>query len=246
MDWLGGWLKTVIMVILLATFIDLLLPSHTMQRYVKTVMSLIILLTLLSPVLELFQKNWNVNSMLDAAEQKQSSMDPLAVSGQNPAMKSLEAITQEADKLKAVGEQQSQELLEAQIANVMKEDLQKQTELQVDNVQVAAKIDNNGKPSITDVRVTLHAIEKPSEDSKTQTDRNIAVIAQIQPVKPIQIDIQSGTNGLTDQAKSNPSKLPPVLEQEKQKLILGISRDWQVQQAHIDVRIQSDGETRVR
>lgn len=40
MDWLAGWLKTVIMVIMLATFVDLLLPSNTMQRYVKTVLSL--------------------------------------------------------------------------------------------------------------------------------------------------------------------------------------------------------------
>lgn len=41
MGWLSDWLKSIIMVILLATFVDILLPNQTMQRYVKTVISLL-------------------------------------------------------------------------------------------------------------------------------------------------------------------------------------------------------------
>jgi stage III sporulation protein AF len=237
MDWLGGWLKTVIMVILLATFVDLLLPSKTLQRYVKTVMSLFILLTLLSPILELFQSNWNVDQMLSSAVEKQSNMDRLAANGQLTAMTSLETITQEANKLKAVNEKQSQELLQTQIAAVMREELQKQTELQVVDVGVAAKIDNNGRPVISDVQVTLHEIEKPNGTPGNQDKNNIAAIAPIQPVHSVQIDLQTDKSRVSP-PKSNPSSdLLPSLEAEKQKLIQSISSNWMLQKSHIEIRI---------
>lgn len=91
MDWLGGWLKAIIMVIMLATFVDLLLPSSKMQRYVKTVVSLFVLLTLLSPVMQLFQTNWNVDKLISAAEQKQQIAE--SGTGTSP-VKTLEEITQ--------------------------------------------------------------------------------------------------------------------------------------------------------
>ena len=44
MDWLGGWLKSVIMVVLFATFVDLILPGKALERYARLVLSLLILL----------------------------------------------------------------------------------------------------------------------------------------------------------------------------------------------------------
>ncbi|PQP87808.1 stage III sporulation protein AF, partial [Paenibacillus sp. AR247] len=53
MEWLGNWLKEVIMVVLLATFVDMLLPSRSMERYVKLVLSLLVLVTLLNPLIRI-------------------------------------------------------------------------------------------------------------------------------------------------------------------------------------------------
>jgi stage III sporulation protein AF len=236
MDWLGGWLRSLIMVILLATFVDLLLPSSTMQRYVKTVMSLLILVTLLSPVLQLFQKKWSVDSMITAVEYKQNTMNRAQESRKPFALTSLEDITTEANKLKTAGEQQSQKLLQSQLAAMIKEDLQKQTNLHVDDVQVTSQIDNNGKPDITDVRVSLHEIEKQDEKGK-QDGRSIAAMAPVQPILPVQIQITPTHESV--QAISPLSELSPAMQQEKQKLIQIISRDWMVQSEHIDVRILS-------
>ncbi|MED4609729.1 stage III sporulation protein AF, partial [Paenibacillus validus] len=57
MDFLSGWLKSVVLVILIATFVDLLLPNQSMQRYVKTVISMFLLLTLLQPLLSLLRSD---------------------------------------------------------------------------------------------------------------------------------------------------------------------------------------------
>jgi stage III sporulation protein AF len=237
MDWLGGWLKTIIMAILLASFVDLLLPNNKMQRYVKTVMSLFILLTLLTPILELFQHKGSVDEMLNAAMQKQSSMDRKDTSGQHAGLASLEAITQEANKLKAINVQQSQELLQKQIADAITADLQKQTELHVDQVQVLTKIDNNGKPSITDVQVSLHEIKAKASEVKSQADRTIAAIAPVQTMQPVRINILADKAASTTPGTSPSSDTVSSWDNEKSKLIESISRDWLVPKARIAVHI---------
>lgn len=54
MEWLSLWLKKIILLVLLAAFLDLILPNTNLQRYVKMVMGLIILLTIMSPVFSIF------------------------------------------------------------------------------------------------------------------------------------------------------------------------------------------------
>ncbi|NRF89575.1 stage III sporulation protein AF [Paenibacillus frigoriresistens] len=240
MDWLAGWLKSVIMVIMLATFVDLLLPSNTMQRYVKTVMSLFILLTLLSPVLQLFQKNWNIDQLIGQAEQRQNEKTMLASSGGgNPFMKSLDVITKDAQKLQEAGQKQSQQMIQTQLAGLMKEDLQKQTELIVQDVQVLAQIDNNGKPAITKVRVTLDDIEKTKQVQSTSASKSIAVMEPVKPIDPIRIEPATKLQGSysSDKEASAQPKLSSRIEQEVDQLKQKIVRDWIVEPAQIDIQM---------
>lgn len=55
MSWLGDWLREIILVVLLASFVELLLPSKSMERYARLVLSLLILLTMLSPIVSLLK-----------------------------------------------------------------------------------------------------------------------------------------------------------------------------------------------
>ena len=45
------WVKKLILLVLLATFLELLLPTNAYQKYVRMAMGLLILLTLLTPLL---------------------------------------------------------------------------------------------------------------------------------------------------------------------------------------------------
>ncbi|WP_026674908.1 stage III sporulation protein AF [Alkalihalobacterium bogoriense] len=54
---LTDWLTNIILLILLATIIELLLPNSSMQRYVKMVVGLLLLVVLLNPVLSIFSKD---------------------------------------------------------------------------------------------------------------------------------------------------------------------------------------------
>ncbi len=55
---LGAWLKELVMMVLLAVFADLLLPTKSMQKYVRTVLGLGIIAVIVQPVVPLLNPNW--------------------------------------------------------------------------------------------------------------------------------------------------------------------------------------------
>jgi stage III sporulation protein AF len=52
---LNDWVKTIILVVLFASFLELLLPASSMQRFVRVIMGLLVMLTMLNPVVEFIQ-----------------------------------------------------------------------------------------------------------------------------------------------------------------------------------------------
>jgi stage III sporulation protein AF len=225
MGWLSNWLKELIMIILLATFIDLLLPSQVMQRYVRTVIGLFLLMILLSPVFEIFQKNWNADKLLQAAEGLQIDL------GQTePEVQSLSTIMQESDKLENSQQQQAKDLVEIQLAASIKEGLQTKAELPVQSVSVVTTIDAKGKPAIANVRVTL------LQQSKKQDTP--AVSHTIEPIKPVMIRIEPESQTIAqnktiqngNSAKSRPEETLS-LNQVKQYLL----QEWLIKPEQIQV-----------
>jgi len=51
------WIKSIIFVVLFATFLELLLPSSSMQRFVRVIMGLFIMLAILNPVIDVVQSH---------------------------------------------------------------------------------------------------------------------------------------------------------------------------------------------
>ncbi|RTE09715.1 stage III sporulation protein AF [Paenibacillus whitsoniae] len=235
MDWLAGWLKTVIMVIMLATFVDLLLPSNTMQRYVKTVLSLFILLTLLSPVLQLFQKDWNLDRLIGQAESQQNARAALAQGiGGSASMPALNVIQQDAQKLQNAEQKQTQLLVQTQLANAMKEQLQKETNRRVKDVAVQVQIDNNGKPAIQMVKVTLDDIEAGKKTAPG--DRSIAAVEPVKPVEPIRIDRDPSTG--VKPATVPDEGTPRLSEDELTKLQGVLTQNWLVHKEQMDFQLE--------
>ncbi len=60
---LSDWLRHLVMIILLAAFLDLILPTTSMQKYVRTVLGLIVMLTMLNPITALIQTHFNLNAL---------------------------------------------------------------------------------------------------------------------------------------------------------------------------------------
>jgi stage III sporulation protein AF len=57
MQFLTEWISNIILLILLATILELLLPNSSLQRYVKMVVGLLLLVVILNPLLSIFSKD---------------------------------------------------------------------------------------------------------------------------------------------------------------------------------------------
>lgn len=74
MQALGEWFQNIILAVLLATFLEMILPNSSMERYVRLVLSLMVLMAILSPLLALFSGHWGDEQWLQRwwREQEQS------------------------------------------------------------------------------------------------------------------------------------------------------------------------------
>jgi stage III sporulation protein AF len=51
------WVKNIIFVVLFASFLELLLPNNSMQRFIRVIMGLFIMLAILSPLIDVVQNH---------------------------------------------------------------------------------------------------------------------------------------------------------------------------------------------
>lgn len=114
------------MIVLLATFVDMLLPNRSMERYVKLVLSLLILLTLLSPITKLLKSD-----PIGELKRAMSAMD--APSDGNAT---LEQILAQGKRLQSNEQEQSLQWTAKELANVMKGQIEETTGAKVRSVEV--------------------------------------------------------------------------------------------------------------
>jgi|GEM_PF-1135154 len=135
MGWLSSWLRELIMIVLLATFVDMLLPNRSMERYVKLVLSLLILLTLLSPITKLLKSD-PVGELKRAMTAMDSPSDGNAT---------LEQILAQGRRLQSNEQEQSLQWTAKELANVMKGQIEETTGERVQSVEVRLAM-NTTKP----------------------------------------------------------------------------------------------------
>ncbi|MEX2414931.1 MAG: stage III sporulation protein AF [Paenibacillaceae bacterium] len=196
--WLSGWLRDIVLIILLATFVDLLIPNNSLQRYVKVVVSLIILLTILSPVISFLKEERAVNQALEQA------------SGKKDGSQALNLILSNGAKLKSENDRSSTLLAEQQVGKMMKESLESSLPLEVQEVLVTIMEEEGVSPSIEHIQVVLRAENNSELDNETPSTEQAVRIDNVSPVSvKIRIDDTEQETGLAklDQRERSPSQL---------------------------------------
>lgn len=208
MDFLGEWLKEIIIVVLIAVFIDLLLPNRAMERYVKFVVSLLILLTLLSPVMRIFSS--------DAKQKIETAFAGTwsGLDGTN-AEESTESILLQGERLRKQREAEAMQWAGEEAARQMKERIERTTGQPVERVTVTltgdkasaqqdAETTSEGTgPSIKQVEVVMRAVtEVPG-----QAEAGVSQKIEIKPVDKVKVEIadrQEGSANPTDSGDADP------------------------------------------
>jgi stage III sporulation protein AF len=233
MEWLNGWIKELILIILIAAFTDLLLPNHALQRYVRSVIGLFIILVLLSPIYELFHQRWTPNLVIQAG-----LGEPTANEAQ---MQSLSSIVKQSNELKSANQQQAKQLLEQQLAVSMQEGIENQYDVSVEQMEVTTKLDDKGKPSIDQVDLVLRTNSKKSVKEPVQSQEKQSTIAVIKPIAPVIIDLKSSiaeqtqpleSTNVEESITTSVSSDNSIEEQIKQSIAL----EWQIKRSQIHIK----------
>ena len=190
MGWLSSWLRELIMIVLLATFVDMLLPNRSMERYVKLVLSLLILLTLLSPITKLLKSD-PVGELKRAMTAMDSPSDGNAT---------LEQILAQGRRLQSNEQEQSLQWTAKELANVMKGQIEETTGERVQSVAVklamdTSKLETDLASSVELPVIQYVLVEMSGETAAGKVNSNTAQQEATVTTKPIfDSDPESQTN----------------------------------------------------
>ncbi|HET7627504.1 MAG TPA: stage III sporulation protein AF [Bacillales bacterium] len=172
MDYLTEWIKGIILLILLAVVLELLLPNNSLQRYVRLVVGLLLLLALLNPVLSILDAD------VDEWVEKMTRRPAISGSEMKNTIKNTKREIQASHR--AYIEKQ----VAVQLKNEAEKEVHDRSRLHVAGVDVELMPTGEERPQMTIkwVKVTLS-----KDDTGNETT------ADIEPVEPVTIDIDEKT-----------------------------------------------------
>lgn len=173
MGWLGDALKAIILVILLAIFVDMLIPGKAMQRYVKVVISLFILMTILHPVIRLLNAEFDIEKLQlpdSPFDTELASYTPLA------------DVLQEGDELREQNLRRSLELTRAHIEETIQRELSPLIGEEL--VQVTATIvPEDGGVRFDAIEITVGGGEANEGERPRAPPASPSPIADVRPIE---------------------------------------------------------------
>ncbi|CAJ1002988.1 stage III sporulation protein AF [Brevibacillus aydinogluensis] len=195
MTWLTLWLKKIILLVLLAAFLDLILPNTSLQRYVKMVMGLILLLTIISPVFSLF--NLSQEELALQIDRYQAELD-------RPADAEWKRI---AEKLAGARDKQVRAYVQKQVEEAVRARVKEAYGLELSGVNVTLE-QSAQQPELR--RIELIVGE--------ERERSSGEIKPIEPFQPVHIDLSRPPSSV------DPAEVPKA-EQQDNPLYRRIARD---------------------
>jgi stage III sporulation protein AF len=219
--WLSEWLRGIVLIILLATFVDLLIPNNSLGRYVKVVISLIILLTILSPVISFLKEDKAVNQALEQA------------SGEEEDAHSLNLILMDGAKMRSDNDRSSTILAEQQVGSTMKAQLESSLPLEVQEVLVTIGEEQGSGPSLQHIQVILRSEGNPMLDKKIIPEHQEVSVDLVSPISvEIRLDDTAEENSTVNQEQVEQNASQLKLEEQ---VIDQLMKQWALAENRIQV-----------
>ncbi|MCM3674159.1 MULTISPECIES: stage III sporulation protein AF [Peribacillus] len=157
MSFLAGWVSNIIIFVLLATVIDMLLPNSALQKYAKMVIGLLLIAIIITPILGLFNKDFD--DILSAAtsefkDQKKKDLGNLT----EMKKKEIQA-TQGAYILKQMAVD-----LQAEV----EEELMVDYKLKISSIDVGVK--DEEEPGVDDLQNITISLEKAEGEENSEIE----------------------------------------------------------------------------
>ncbi len=217
---LSEWIQQIILIILLATFIDFLLPNSTFHKYSKLVISLFILLTILSPILKIISSDFNYDSFISSLTIEK---------GEQKINDRINSLTGELSTL-------NKEIIEKKIADELQVELNQYIEKEFGNYGVSnLKIDlleNKEATTITNLQVVINKNNvKVSKETSKKTNEVKKVEIPIVKIKPV---ILSEEKNINSENFQNDDKYLDMI----QKISAYIQSKWGLSDKEIEIMVE--------
>lgn len=189
MAYIGEWVKHIVLLILMATFLDLILPNSSMRKYVKLVVGFLLILLILSPILQLFK--------LDQ-DRLLLTIDQILEKKNRPLTLQME---QEQSRIKVGQDQAIIDEVIVKWSEEIKVGIEKDFDVVVQHVTLDLQRSGD-QIDIHELTLQIEQIPKKESESelgKDQEGKSPSTVKEVEPIQPVMIQINDSRNKRKDQ-----------------------------------------------
>lgn len=223
LTWLESWLHNIIAVILFAVIVELLLPNNKFLRYTRLVIGLILLLTILSPIMKIFEKDYltQIDASYTLWEKQLNSAET-----QTLTLSDIQA------KAKDIQEKRNSDTLKVTsqaIAKQMEQELQQAglTIISGISVEMGLTTASSSEPYIKQVTVKVAKNSEADEKEIEQIE-----IKEIEPVTVQVSGISTSVNGQQEE-QDEKQKLTEFMKADIDLIYSVLQRNWSIKKNQI-------------
>jgi len=219
MEWISNWLQNIILIILLATFVDLLLPNSSMQKYAKMVLGLLVMVSIMSPVLNIFTEQLSITNLISHLDEQVLVQQTIVEPEYDESDSEYTQINYQNKMLEQVDQS---------MKDHAKQLIEKRLEVSVTDVKLKAHIEEQVW-IIDEVGIWIQALRQEKKENNNKTP-----IKTIENVKAVNIDIRNNSN------KKQSYKVDvkeQKLAEEAKKIV---ANEWGILEEHVIVEFLSN------
>ncbi len=220
MEWVSSWIQGIIIAVIISTIIEMILPEGNCKKYIKVVIGVYILFSMISPVItKLTGTNFKLSDILDIEEYMEVS-----------TTNAYEDLNQNQD-------QQIRDIYLNSLKNDMKEKIiAKGYEV----ISIDLEIENNESYTLQKITLDLKKGEedKSQQESENQEEQNHEVgnvsVEPIESVNEIQISTKN-TQQNTKVQEQEKNKKEELSSKEKNELKEYLSSVYEIEEKNINI-----------
>lgn len=205
MEWISNWIQAIIIAVIISTIIEMILPEGTSKKYIKVVIGVYILFSMISPVInKVTGKDFRVSDIFDLDEY-------IEVSKNGETMKkNLEDQNQDSIK----------EIYISSLKNDIKEKIENK-EYKVNDIQL--EVENNDTYALKSLRLIVSKVET----NKTNKQDNVENQNSVNTIEKVEVNI-GNTQNTSNEKTSKSNDKQNISSQDKKELKSYLSNVYEI------------------
>ena len=196
MEWMSGWIQGIIIAVIISTIIEMILPEGTSKKYIKVVIGVYILFSIVSPVISKVTGNeFRVSDILDLEKYMEKSKNSSSMQNQ-------------------LADQNQSQIKDIYLSSI-KSDIKQKIEnkgYQVQSIQL--EVENDEQYTLKQLRLQVSKEEKETNSNSTNQNKNQIV----ENVQEVNISIGNSTQTANNENTNAQNKKSIISNQNRKEL----------------------------